>query len=79
MDAIGVAKWNTSLLAPAPASAAPRLRIRLWYSISIDPLPCAVTISEILYRNKMPGVPSGRGCDACRKQKKKVWDHADGM
>lgn len=20
----------------------------------------------------MPGVPSGRGCDACRKQKKKV-------
>ena len=21
---------------------------------------------------KMPGVPSGRGCDACRKQKKKV-------
>ena len=30
------------------------------------------TITRVLQRSTMPGVPSGRGCDACRKQKKKV-------
>ncbi|KAJ5193867.1 hypothetical protein N7491_001197 [Penicillium cf. griseofulvum] len=27
----------------------------------------------LAFKVHMPGVPSSRGCDACRKVKKKVW------
>ena len=36
-----------------------------------DHLSCE-TWRTLDFATKMPGVPSGRGCDSCRKQKKKV-------
>jgi hypothetical protein len=77
---IGVASVCTSFLASAPASAALRHRpsfIKLYNYDRLYNFQCLIAsiVSRVPQCSTMPGVPSGRGCDACRKQKKKVRPH----